>query len=80
MNLDTDLARWRDHLAQFAALLGNPPDRSAPAGTLWGDFRRTQGVFAGPGGLEDGQVQAVRNAFDQRNTPVRPEPAGSAPR
>ena len=54
--------------------------RSAPAGTLWGDFRRTQGVFAGPGGLEDGQVQAVRNAFDQRNTPVPPEPAASAPR
>ncbi|MBL8279212.1 MAG: PIG-L family deacetylase [Pelomonas sp.] len=32
MSLDADLARWRDHLSRFAALLGNPPDRStAPA-------------------------------------------------
>lgn len=27
MPMDADLARWRDHLARFAALLGNPPDR-----------------------------------------------------
>jgi LmbE family N-acetylglucosaminyl deacetylase len=32
MPLDADLARWRDHLARFAALLGDPPDRHAPAG------------------------------------------------
>jgi len=32
MSLDTDLARWREHLTRFAALLGNPPDRhAAPA-------------------------------------------------
>jgi LmbE family N-acetylglucosaminyl deacetylase len=28
MSLDADLARWRDHLSRFAALLGNPPDRA----------------------------------------------------
>lgn len=27
--LDADLARWREHLTRFAALLGDPPDRSA---------------------------------------------------
>ena len=27
--LDADLARWREHLTRFAALLGAPPDRSA---------------------------------------------------
>jgi LmbE family N-acetylglucosaminyl deacetylase len=33
MSLEADLARWREHLTRFAALLGNPPDRetlSAP--------------------------------------------------
>lgn len=30
MSLEADLARWRDHLNRFAALLGNPPDRAAP--------------------------------------------------
>ncbi|MGQ3050635.1 MAG: PIG-L deacetylase family protein [Roseateles sp.] len=29
MSLDADLARWREHLSRFAALLGDPPDRSA---------------------------------------------------
>ena len=29
MSLEADLARWREHLNRFAALLGNPPDRSA---------------------------------------------------
>lgn len=29
MSLEADLARWREHLTRFAALLGNPPDRSA---------------------------------------------------
>lgn len=29
MSLDSDLARWREHLTRFAALLGNPPDRQA---------------------------------------------------
>lgn len=29
MSPDADLARWRDHLHRFAALLGNPPDRSS---------------------------------------------------
>ena len=29
MSLEADLARWREHLARFAALLGNPPDRQA---------------------------------------------------
>lgn len=28
MPLEADLARWRDHLTRFAALLGDPPDRS----------------------------------------------------
>ncbi|MGM9480058.1 PIG-L deacetylase family protein [Roseateles sp. NT4] len=28
-SLEADLARWRDHLNRFAALLGNPPDRQA---------------------------------------------------
>lgn len=32
MSLDADLARWREHLTRFAALLGAPPDRhAAPA-------------------------------------------------
>jgi len=32
MSLEADLARWREHLNRFAALLGNPPDRTtAPA-------------------------------------------------
>jgi LmbE family N-acetylglucosaminyl deacetylase len=31
MSEETDLARWREHLTRFAALLGNPPDRSAAA-------------------------------------------------
>lgn len=31
MSLEADLARWREHLARFAALLGNPPDRQAAA-------------------------------------------------
>jgi len=32
MPLEADLARWREHLTRFAALLGNPPDRhAAPA-------------------------------------------------
>ncbi|MEO6280595.1 PIG-L family deacetylase [Roseateles sp.] len=32
MSLEADLARWREHLTHFAALLGNPPDRhAAPA-------------------------------------------------
>jgi len=32
MSLEADLARWREHLTRFAALLGNPPDRhAAPA-------------------------------------------------
>lgn len=26
MSLEADLARWREHLTRFAALLGNPPD------------------------------------------------------
>ena len=30
MSLDADLARWREHLSRFAALLGDPPDRHAP--------------------------------------------------
>lgn len=29
MDLEADLARWREHLTRFAALLGNPPDRHA---------------------------------------------------
>ncbi len=29
-SLEADLARWREHLKRFAALLGNPPDRSTP--------------------------------------------------
>ncbi|MCE4556041.1 PIG-L deacetylase family protein [Roseateles cellulosilyticus] len=29
MSLEADLARWREHLTRFAALLGNPPDRQA---------------------------------------------------
>lgn len=29
MSLEADLARWREHLARFAELLGNPPDRHA---------------------------------------------------
>lgn len=32
MSLETDLARWREHLARFAALLGNPADHRAPEG------------------------------------------------
>lgn len=28
-SLEADLARWREHLNRFAALLGNPPDRQA---------------------------------------------------
>jgi N-acetylglucosamine malate deacetylase 1 len=28
-SLEADLARWREHLNRFAALLGNPPDREA---------------------------------------------------
>lgn len=32
MSLEADLARWREHLTRFAALLGSPPDRhAAPA-------------------------------------------------
>ena len=32
MSLDADLARWREHLTRFAALLDAPPDRhAAPA-------------------------------------------------
>jgi LmbE family N-acetylglucosaminyl deacetylase len=30
MSLDADLARWREHLTRFAALLGSPPDRRTP--------------------------------------------------
>jgi len=29
MSLEADLARWREHLTRFAALLGDPPDRQA---------------------------------------------------
>jgi LmbE family N-acetylglucosaminyl deacetylase len=29
MDLEADLARWREHLTRFAALLGAPPDRQA---------------------------------------------------
>jgi N-acetylglucosamine malate deacetylase 1 len=29
MPLEADLARWREHLTRFAALLGSPPDRIA---------------------------------------------------
>ncbi|HEY9105147.1 MAG TPA: PIG-L family deacetylase [Roseateles sp.] len=29
MSLEADLARWREHLTRFAALLGDPPDRHA---------------------------------------------------
>lgn len=29
MSLEADLARWREHLSRFAALLGDPPDRHA---------------------------------------------------
>ena len=29
MSLEADLARWREHLTRFAALLGAPPDRTA---------------------------------------------------
>lgn len=29
MPLEADLARWREHLTRFAALLGSPPDRHA---------------------------------------------------
>ncbi len=29
MSLEADLARWREHLTRFAALLGSPPDRQA---------------------------------------------------
>jgi len=29
MSLDADLARWREHLTRFTALLGAPPDRHA---------------------------------------------------
>lgn len=29
MSLEADLARWREHLTRFAALLGSPPDRHA---------------------------------------------------
>ena len=32
MSLDADLARWREHLSRFAALLGDPPDRQAAPG------------------------------------------------
>lgn len=32
MSLEADLARWREHLTRFAALLGNPPDREAAPG------------------------------------------------
>ncbi|MBI3349339.1 MAG: PIG-L family deacetylase [Burkholderiales bacterium] len=32
MSLDVDLARWREHLARFSALLGDPPDREAAPG------------------------------------------------
>jgi LmbE family N-acetylglucosaminyl deacetylase len=31
MSVDADLARWREHLNLFAALLGNPPDRCVAA-------------------------------------------------
>jgi len=31
-SLEADLARWREHLNRFAALLGNPPDRTTAAG------------------------------------------------
>ncbi|HEY0953769.1 MAG TPA: PIG-L family deacetylase [Roseateles sp.] len=32
MSLDADLARWREHLSRFAALLGDPPDRQTAPG------------------------------------------------
>ncbi|MBW8846563.1 MAG: PIG-L family deacetylase [Burkholderiales bacterium] len=32
MSLDADLARWREHLSRFAALLGDPPDREVAPG------------------------------------------------
>lgn len=32
MPLQADLARWREHLSRFAALLGDPPDRHAAPG------------------------------------------------
>lgn len=32
MPLEADLARWREHLSRFAALLGDPPDRQAAPG------------------------------------------------
>lgn len=32
MSLEADLARWREHLSRFAALLGDPPDRQAVPG------------------------------------------------
>lgn len=32
MSLESDLARWREHLDRFSALLGNPPDRQAAPG------------------------------------------------
>ena len=32
MSLEADLARWREHLSRFAALLGNPPDHQAAPG------------------------------------------------
>jgi len=32
MSLEPDLARWREHLSRFAALLGNPPDLQAAPG------------------------------------------------
>ena len=34
MSLEADLARWRDHLTRFAALLGSPPDRHLPPAAL----------------------------------------------
>ncbi|MFN3860209.1 MAG: PIG-L deacetylase family protein [Roseateles sp.] len=32
MSLQADLARWREHLTRFAALLGDPPDRQTATG------------------------------------------------
>ncbi len=32
MSLEADLARWREHLSRFAALLGDPPDRQTAPG------------------------------------------------
>ncbi|HSI51427.1 MAG TPA: DUF4157 domain-containing protein [Ideonella sp.] len=65
---DDDLRpRRRDALVASAG--------SAPADQLWGDFRRTNSAFSGPGGLTDDQVQEVRSAFERRAGAT----AGAAP-